>query len=287
MIQTGFSSAPEEKRATDRVMLKIPIRVDGTGERSSPFTEDTSTVIINRNGAQIKLKNPVRAEDRITVTNLRNRLSCTFRIVGPPAKAVSAGAEWSVECLEPGLNFWGIVFPEIKAVKVMTPAEQEPMDALLECSGCGRRDLMQLTMEQYRSISAHGFLSRECQKCKAIVRWKFGFDEVLAKNAAAAARLHKGDTPSHETVPPPAKRLSVKLPIRIRTLDGGEELTRSENLSKTGVCFISKQVLAVGDTINLTVGYDASKANTEICSRVVWRQQLKGPAGAIYGVRLD
>ena len=280
-------SVQDEKRSTERVLLKIPIRVDGTGELSKPFTEDTWTVIINRNGAQIKLKNSVCAEDRITITNLRNRLSCLFRVVGPPGKPVSAGAEWSIECLEPGLNFWGILFPEKVAAKVVTPAEAEPMDALLECSGCGRRELMQLTMDQYRSISVQRSLRRECQRCGAIVEWKFGFDEVRLKNPPPAPLLHEQETSSQESVPSPAKRLSIKLPIRLRTQAGMEEVTRTENLSKTGVCFVSNQVLGVGDTVKLTVGYGSGKPETEICSRVVWRQQQIGLETSIYGVRIQ
>jgi hypothetical protein len=84
-----------------------------------------------------------------------------------------------------------------------------------------------------------------------------------------------------------AKRLTIRLPVRIRWEDGREELARTENISKTGVCFISESKMNVGDVIRLTVGYTGPGNETEVSGRVVRHQELAGTNQVIYGVILD
>lgn len=274
--------AQEQKRGSERVLLRIPIRVEGTNAQAKPFQENTFTLVINRNGALIALKNVLRPNDEVKITNLQNQMTCPFRVIRRASVPMSEGPEWGVECLEPNLNFWGISFPKAATA----PVEEELIDALLECSACRFRELAQLTMEHYRSLVAHSSLNRRCPRCAVTTGWHFGFAEADQEEVLAVQKVG-GEDAAAEFNKERAKRMAVKLPLRIRAEDGTEEIAKTENLSKTGVCFISGRNMKVGDVIKLTVGYAPGTNETEIAARVVWRRPLEGQTRAVYGVHLE
>jgi len=282
MNETGSPTAPEQKRGSERVFLRIPIRVEGKDAAGQPFAESTFTLVINRNGARISLKRPVRAGDELRITNPQTQMSCPFRVVRAAGQSLTEGPEWGVECLEPDLNFWGISFPKAATA----PPEEEKVDALLECSACQFRELASLALDQYRSLIAHSFLNRRCPRCQVATEWRFGFVEAEREEAPSAPNVLSTAEPSgmHQRG---AKRVTVKLPVRIRVQDGTEEIAKTENLSRTGVCFISRQIMQVGDIVKLTVGYAPGTNETEIAARVMWRRPLEGQSQVLYGVHLE
>lgn len=279
-LKTGVQA-----RRSERVLLKIPIEVKGRGAEGKTFREVTTTLVINRNGARITLKNSPQPDERVTVTNLYNNLSCPFRIVGRTGKSLGEGPEWGVECLEPERNVWGISFPE----KQETPGEGELIDALLECSKCSFRELAQLAREQYRALSAQSSIQRDCPKCKAPTEWQFGFLETGTEQAPAPQPVQTVSTPvpAKKEERRKARRVTLKLPVRVRLSDGRENITRTENYSRLGACFISALEIKEGETVLLTVGYTGSGSDVEAPARVVWRRPIEGKNQTAYGVELQ
>ncbi len=284
MTNQSPAKADERDRRTERVLLRIPIEVKGATPDGRGFAEQTFTVVINRHGARIRLTHSPRPDDRVTITNLQTKVSCPFRVVGRTSDTIGDGPEWGVECLHPDDNFWGIDFP-----KKAPAAKQERIDALLECSKCHFRELAQLTLEHYRVLVNESSLRRNCARCGTQTEWGFGFVEVEAEEADPAQ-------PGSAVRPLPSKgmgerriskRLTVKLPVRLCLEDGREELTRTENLSKTGVCFVSGLGMKEGDGLRLTVGYAQGSNEATIPARVVWRREVGGKSNAMYGVRLE
>jgi PilZ domain-containing protein len=281
------SRGEESQRRSERVLLRLPIEVKGIGANGRPFTENTHTLVVNRNGARIHLRHTPRPNDQLTITNKRTETSCPFRVVRQAPDTLGEGPEWGVECLDPNLNFWGINFP----TKTLAPADQEAIDALLECSVCRFRELAQLTLDSYRTLITHSALARECGKCGSRTTWVFSFVEAEPEEAVA-----QDPAPAPTTAPETAatgierrraKRVTVKMPIRIRLEDRREEVARTENLSTTGVCFASTLAMKEGESIRLTVGYDPGKNEKEILARVVWRKRIEGTHRALYGVHLE
>ncbi len=268
-------------RLSERVLLRIPIEVRGEGVSGRPFSEKTFTLVINRHGAQINLKNSVRPGDQVSITNLQNKIACPFRVVAKATKGLGEGPEWGVECLEPEVNFWGISFPGKEAA----PAKLELIDALLECSSCHFRELAQLTMEQYRALINQSPLSRDCSKCKARTEWGFGFVEAEPEEAPAAEEVTSAPAGINEKRR--EGRFTVKLPTRIRRQDGKEEVTGTENLSKFGVCFVSTLIMEEGERISIILGDAPGGRQKQAEARVVWRRLLEGARKAIYGVELE
>ncbi len=269
-------------RRSKRPFVRIPIEVRGTDATGRAFSESTHTVSINRNGARIALKNAVLAGARITITNLAREESCAFRVVEHTSTRYGELAEWGVECLEPDRNFWGINFPELSADVPHT----EAIDVMIECGECRTRELAQLQIEQYHELSASSALERPCAKCQKTTRWEFGFAEVLLEESLARAPSSvlaalPGGKDRRQT-----KRYVAMLPVQLRNQSGKLETTRTENLSKLGLCFISELAIQPGDSVFLSVGPPEGEKK-ELPARVAWRRPVTGSNRCVLGVRLD
>lgn len=276
-----------EKRAhrrTTRVLLSVPIMVSGTGEDGQAFEEKTITVTIDGNGAQIVLKNSFPPGARLSITNLRSGKTCPFRLVRRISKPPRAEGEWGVECLQPEANFWGIYFPAKPSLPM--PPETEIIEAWLECQRCGSQEMAQLTPDDYKSLGKQPYLSRECVQCGSSTSWGYSYieaEEAMVVNAELLAEpaISSGKEKRR------ARRLTLKLPVRIRLADGREEVAGTENLSKIGLCLISGAEMKEGERIRLVFGYTVPGSGTEVMGKVVRRQELAGTQRAIYGVRLE
>jgi len=272
--------AGEWMRRTQRILLRVPIEVKGNGADGKPFTERTFTLAINQHGAQINLKNTVRSDDQITITNIQTHMSCPFRVVRQVRKPFGPGPEWGVESLEPEVNFWGMSFPG----KDAAPAP-ELIDALMECARCQHRELVQLTTEEYRSLITRLWLTRKCPKCKELTEWKFGFVEAEVAEAPRPTGHQTAATPP--SAKRRAERFTVNLPLRIRLQNGREEVAQMENLSKSGLCFISTLDMREAEHIHVTIPQGPSGSQKGVEARVVWRGALEGMNRMVYGVELD
>ncbi len=273
-----------KKRRSKRPMLRIPIRVEGKNASGQPFFEDTHTLVINRNGGRICLQASLRVGDIIRVTNHSTRKTCPFRVVVSLEKTYGPKPEWGVECLHPETNFWGVYFPEQKEER----KEAEALDVLLQCCTCQSREMSRLSIEKYRELNERAQLRRPCSQCQKTTDWRIGFVEILRKDAVVGA----ASGGSVETIPPSiqerreTKRFVAILPLRVRNREGQETLTTTENLSKTGLCFISDMGVEEGDRIFLTVAPGGPDPTQELPARVAWRRPLGGSGKSLYGVRL-
>ena len=81
-----------ESRRSERPLLRIPLQVEGYSEDGRPFKERTTTILINRTGARISLKNSVRPGNQITITNLLMQQSSTFRVIGRTENSIGTGS---------------------------------------------------------------------------------------------------------------------------------------------------------------------------------------------------
>lgn len=272
------------RRRSKRPLMRIPIEVAAKDANGKPFTESTHTLVVSRNGARIALKNSLRAGDRIIITNTEREESCPFRVVGRTEDTYSDYGDWGVECLEPNRNFWGIYIPEMTS----TRAQGEGIDVLIECGACRRREMAQLSMEQYRRLSTEPALTRRCAACGRDSRWEFGFAEVRT----VEARGPESEAGPSEVSPPSgqerrgARRFVAMLPLRMCNQQGKVERTRTENLSKLGLCFLSELVMEEGEGIGLAVGPDEDRKQ-ELAARIAWRRPVTGSTRSLYGVRLE
>lgn len=98
------------RRRSMRVLLSVPIQVNGKATDGKPFNEETRTLVVNAHGALISLASRVRAGQSITIANKATQQSQECRVVylgNPQAGKTQMGVEFT----KPSPAFWQIDFP--------------------------------------------------------------------------------------------------------------------------------------------------------------------------------
>jgi hypothetical protein len=98
------------RRRSMRVLLSIPILVQGKDAKNQDFCEETRTLVVNAHGALISLSAQVVVDQKVTVSNNATQQTQECRVVY--FGNMQAGkAQMGVEFLNPSSSFWQIDFP--------------------------------------------------------------------------------------------------------------------------------------------------------------------------------
>jgi hypothetical protein len=277
-----------EKRDSERILLKFPVRVSFFGESGKGFSEETFTVEVNRVGARIVLKHSVAPNDTLRIVNLENLREADFRVLGPIRLEGEGHGEWGVECLEPDHNLWDIQFSPPLA------AQGRPAGALLVCGECGTESFCNL-QDWELEILKSGPLQRLCGNCGEPTNWQYAdvnlrvgdVPQPQAPVAPAAPVVAPAveSTPDAWAVKREYKRLALKLPTLIRDQRDREEISKSENISKGGLAVSLGLVLEVGDIVTVCCPYTGGGQNCEQKAEVRNRRTFFAGERWIYGLR--
>ena len=270
------------RRRSERLLLTFPIRVEGADTKGANFSETTRTLVVNRHGARILLAQFVPLGQTLRIVNLAGNRQADFRVVGPTQPASRQGGEWGVELLDAKKNIWGIEFPPLENSEL-------PCSALLECRVCQTVELTNLSLVELDVLSSSGLLNKPCAKCGDDTSWGYPHQSVGGmgppdSKTAAGEGAGGASTLKERRV---TARVSLRLPIRIRNWYGTEEFTKSENLSKGGLAFISEKRYEIGEAIQVTCPYNPGADNIESRARVVRRSEMQGTGRWVYGVRYE
>ena len=271
-----------EKRRSDRILLTIPLMVEGTDTKGRTFQADARTLVLNRHGGRIRTKHRLQADQKLNITNTVSRRSSEFRVVGPVSPFSDQGGEYGVEYLHPGRDIWGIQFPPLQQ------GEVEKSNALLECRKCGQVELLPVSLVEVEVLETSGILTKHCDSCNAISQWSYAKKQMAIPEPPVPEKETQTNTAAPSAVPFEKrrfKRVALQLPIRICNYDGEVEITRSENISKGGFCFISEKWYQPGQGIMVTCPYHSGGANIEVRARVVNCNGTKGSRRRVYGVQ--
>jgi hypothetical protein len=93
-----------------RVLLSVPIHVNGKDKEDQEFTEETRTLVVNAHGALISLGARVTPGQQVTVSNKSTRKSLECRVVHL-GNATAGKVQTGVEFVQPCGSFWQIDFP--------------------------------------------------------------------------------------------------------------------------------------------------------------------------------
>ena len=272
-------------RRSERVLLRIPIRVAGNDTHGNAFNETTYTLVVNRSGALIAVAHLLHPGAVIKITNIKSQISYSFVVVMRAAGSLSGTPEWGVKCLEPEKEIWGVHFPD----RSEEPEEAGLTHVLLECRECSSREMAALTVEQYRKLEAQSRLPRLCPKCGVIRDWKFVVTEVGLGGISPSLPVPSasGLTSRDEADRRRDQTLAVKLPLEIRRPDGSQETTRTENISETSLCFACDLEMQIGDRVYMTLGLDPPGEKRDIPARIMRRTPAQGKGRAYYGAMLE
>ena len=281
MLHESLGTLP---RRSERVLLRIPIRVEGKDIVGNAFKEFTYTQVVNRSGGLIVVSHPLEPGAVIKITNIKSKVPCSFQVVTRATRSLSGIPEWGVKSLEPAVDIWGIRFP----TRAEEPPRAQLVYVLLECPACSSREMAPLTAQQYRTLAADSSLPRPCPKCSATEDWQCAVleaevEEVLPGAPDASA---SGLTPGGGVEKRRHKRMAVKLPLGVKLPDGREEAGTTENVSKSGLCFACNLEMQVGDRVYVSVGVNDPTEQRDIPARVMWRRPAQ-EGRALYGVKLE
>jgi len=271
---------PNTGRRSDRIMLTIPLRVQGTDANGVPFTEDARTLVLNRHGARIQVRRWLHGGQIVRITNVIRRREADFRVVGSVGAPTEQGGEYGVEFLNPHDNIWAIQFPP--------PAEGGGPKALLECRKCHEAALTSVSLVEVEVLETSGILSKSCPNCGTATPWGYA-EKPMAMGTGPSVTPASAETRT-EAVGTRVerrrhRRIPVQLPILVRDYYGGEEITKSENLSKGGLCFCSAKNYLVGQGLLVACPYDPTAPNIQTRARIVRRQDLEGTNRKVYGAQ--
>jgi len=98
------------RRRSQRVLMKIPVRVSGQAGAASLFEEDTHTLAISAHGALIVVAVPVYRGQRFTLSNVQTNAALECVVVHVD-KVPGEQTQVGVEFMLPNPTFWRVAFP--------------------------------------------------------------------------------------------------------------------------------------------------------------------------------
>jgi hypothetical protein len=267
-----------EKRRSDRLMLTIPLRVQGVDARGEAFETSARTVVLSRYGAQVRIPRPMRSQQTVHLVNPIAQGEADFRVVEPLSASTETGGDYGVECLDSNGNFWKIHFP--------APANGNPADAkaLLECRMCHTVSLADLSLGELEALRTTGIVAKNCESCKAVTPTRYAEIQVPRQARADAgwmsvlARLAK---------PRRHRRVCLQVPLGVRDSLEGVEVTRTENASRGGFCFTSYKNYQSAQQVRVVFPGNSISRQFEIPGEIVWQQPIEKTSRKIYGMRCE
>jgi len=98
------------QRRSQRILLAVAVHISGMRPNGSPFSERTSTLVVNAHGALIRLREPVLVGQELRIKNLAtNEETCCHVMDVIPGNVPNR--EVGVEFSEPCARFWRVSFP--------------------------------------------------------------------------------------------------------------------------------------------------------------------------------
>lgn len=310
-METQVAKTGAGLRRTERIMLEIPIRVFSFGGRVGDFSEDTRTLMVNRDGALIVLIHRLVPNETVRIINLENLREDDFRVVGLSRQEGDRFCEWGVECVDKNRTLWEIDFPP--------PLEDSGAEggALLQCTGCGKESFLVLSLTEVNILESRGAIENLCERCGELTSWAFGADVRVAKKIDPPVETPRAapvlilpvrdaggfgeliDPAESETLPAAVlpqkwdrkterrifRRLTLKLPVLVRNQTGALELGRTENISKGGVGVGLAVVLMLGEHVTVVCPYSGAGNQIEQRAEVRRRISLYGGLKWFYGLR--
>jgi hypothetical protein len=138
-------------------------------------------------------------------------------------------------------------------------------------------------------LETSGIISRPCANCEVITPWGVAEKQVAMSSPPEETGMTEevqqrvsggSDQRRH-------RRIALQLPVLLRDYYGGGEITKTENISKGGFCFVTEKTYHVGEGVVVVCPYDPRGQNIEVRGRVVRVRGIQGSPRKFYGVRYD
>jgi len=147
-----------------------------------------------------------------------------------------------------------------------------------------------ISLVEYDVLESAGVLPKECKTCGQLTSWGYSQGQVGMPPPEQIA-----DPSLKEVLEPPpptadrriSLRASLRLPIRVRNWYGTVEYTKTENVSKGGLAFVSDKHFELGEALLVTCPYSPDVESIEVRASVARCLEIKGSGRFLYGLRYE
>jgi len=263
-METNTSHTPQW---SDRVPIVIPIQIFGADIEGRTYCEEARTVEVSRNGALILVNRPLIPEAEIMIRRESTGQESPARIVGLLRKELN-GFVYAVRLLDSNVNLWDINFaPGNEAVRAVKRI-------LLECAKCRLREEIYLEELEAEVYYANGFIYHPCTRCRESTIWK---ETKFAPTFREPVPAVPPPAPTPELAPQSQfkntrrhKRVRCNFQACIRGQQNvDEEVFQVKDVSKGGICFMTRKYIAPGTRIDIAAPYSRNTENIFIPAEVV------------------
>lgn len=100
-----------ERRRSERVLLRVPVRIYGKSKEGRRLEEDAEAVIVSRHGALLRSTSAFQTGTTVDLLNKFSQKQMPFRVIWCSDLAASGRWDVGVESDNAAGDFWGIHFP--------------------------------------------------------------------------------------------------------------------------------------------------------------------------------
>jgi rRNA maturation protein Nop10 len=259
---------------SDRISVEMALVVAGSDLMGKTFMADGKTTLIGRQGANIVLPHMLAPHQEINVRCVETGKEADARVVGQLGQA-EGSYTYSVEFLNPTSNPWGIEFPPA------AEGDEAVGRVVLECGGCHIRELIYLNESELEVLETSNSLARHCKRCVDYTVWKKSTVEggVIETSAPAPVKtLERTGNERRES------RREVHVTTCVRSVDFGDDIVKSRNASRGGLCFESNRQYSKGWKIEVAIPFTRGGANIFLSGQIARVQPTQDSSLTIYGV---
>jgi hypothetical protein len=270
----------ESQRRSDRVIIKMPVRVSAVDVSGQKFSEQGHTLAISRHGATIALNRKLTPGLPLTICPAMSKRESSALVMGQMG-GQSGVYVYGIALLEPNVDLWGIQFPPL------AESEEGLVRLLLECSACKAREVVHLNELETDVFEGNHSLPRSCSQCGTWTIWS----QTPNKLPAGHSGVQSKTVPESSVAPADRAqnkrkhvRVQVKMRACIRHPGFEEEIVEVKDVSRGGLSFVSSKEYIEGSRIEVAVPFSEGKANIFVAARINRVQDQPGKGLTRYGV---
>lgn len=263
----------DKVRASDRISLRMGITVSGTDALGMAFVVDGKTILLSRRGAKILLPRKLAPHQEITILCHDTGKEAPARVIGNIGQE-EGGVFYGIAFIDPEAKVWGIEFPPV------AEGAEAVGRVVLECGACHTRELVYLDESELEVLENNRSLALHCKRCTELSVFKL-----------AAVELGMQMPPPPAEIPPKPKELrrerrrEVRVVTCVRSVDFGDDVVRSRNASRGGVCFESLRHYSKGTRVEVAIPYTPGGGNIFLVGHIVRIQHVPEGELTLYGVQ--
>jgi hypothetical protein len=113
-MDVSTDARARERRRGERVLIRVAIQVNGTGKDGKPIHDPAEAVVVNRNGALLRVPHPLKPGSTLEVFQGQDKHALVFRVIWCSDRLREGRHDVGVELVKPCEELWGIRFPPLQ-----------------------------------------------------------------------------------------------------------------------------------------------------------------------------